>query len=579
MVDREQVEVEPWHAVWSDAGTWPGQPARHDEVRLRGEVTLGDRVFLAEGAAITCESLTVGDRTYVAAGCVLRDRVTLGSDCTLNPYVVMAGRVTIGDDVRIASFAALYGFNHRFDGLDRPIWHQGEDEEGIVVGDDVWIGTHAVVCDGVTVGAHSVVAAGAVVTRDVPPWSVVAGVPARVIADRRDPRPDDGSDPGRVKDGTNDDSEGRPTGRPGDGPTGARRAGPRRDGLTRLDERIAEQWPDVLSRCRLDTDHGVAAYVDHPGGAWRSRPTCDAIEIAAACGDVGGAGPRDDLVAWLHGLQDAATGLFPDPTEPALGDDPLALDLDAEHHQYGVLSVGYALELLGSAPLHPVHAVAALSSDALVARLDALPWSSLAWPAGSWVDFMATATYLDRRHHGSDRSIETLLGWLVTRVDPRTGMWGPPDDTWGWLMPVNGFYRLTRGTHAQFGVPLPHPEAAIDTVAAHARENGWFVERNRSACHVLDVVHPLWLAARQTDHRRAELRDAIAALVDDTTTRWVDGEGFAFAPGKPCGLQGTEMWMAIVHVAADLLGESDGLSWTPRGVHRLAPADTAHRPL
>jgi hypothetical protein len=152
-------------------------------------------------------------------------------------------------------------------------------------------------------------------------------------------------------------------------------------------------------------------------------------------------------------------------------------------------------------------------------------------------------------------------------------MWGTPDDTWGWLMPVNGFYRLTRGTYAQFAVPLPHPEAAIDTVAAHARDNGWFVERQRSACNVLDVVHPLWLAGRQTDHRRAELRDAVATLLADTCDRWVDGAGFAFSPDQEPGLQGTEMWLSIVHIAADLLDEADGLSWTPRGVHRLAPAD------
>ncbi len=546
---REQVEVEPWFAVWSDDGTWPGQGDRQAEVAARTAATLGERVFLAEGAHVAASSLSIGDRTYVAAGCVLRDDVGIGSDCTLNPYVVMAGRVRIGNDVRIASFTALYGFNHLFDDLTRPIWHQGEVSEGIVVEDDVWIGTHVVICDGVTVGAHSVLAAGAVVTRDVPPWSVVGGVPARVLYDRRDPRPADG----------------------------ARRAPRRRDALARLDAVVAEQWPDVLARCRVASPpegHDAAAYLDRPGDSWRTRPTCDAVEIAAAFGRADAAGDGAALVAWMQGLQDPATGLFPDPTEAALGDDPLALDVLAEHRQYGVLSVGYALELLGSAPAEPIRAVAATSDEELLARLDALPWSTLAWPAGAWVDFWGTATYLDRRHHGSKAGLEALFGWLLTRVDRRTGMWGPPDDTWGWLMPVNGFYRLTRGTYAQLDVPLPHPEAAIDTVAAHARENGWFVERERSACNVLDVVHPLWLAGRQTDHRRAELRDAVAALLDDTCGRWVDGEGFAFSPDQAPGLQGTEMWLAIVHIAADLLGEAEGLSWTPRGVHRLEPVDS-----
>jgi hypothetical protein len=334
----------------------------------------------------------------------------------------------------------------------------------------------------------------------------------------------------------------------------------------------------VLERCRSDDEHGVAAYVDHPGDRWKVRPTCDAVEIAAAFGDVAGAGPPDGLVAWLAALQDPATGLFPDPTEPPLDEDAIRLRLDAEYQTYGVLSVGYALEVLGAAPRGPVHVVEQLEADELVARLDALPWPTLAWPAGAWIDFYGTALYLNRRHHGSIVGIEPLLGWLTSRVDRHSGMWGQVDPgDWGWLMPVNGFYRLTRGTYAQYDLPLPHPEAAIDTVAGHCRANGWFVERNRSACNVLDVVHPFWLAAKQTDHRRAELRDALAAMLDDTCTRWVDGEGFAFSPDQAPGLQGTEMWLSIVHLLADHLGESDGLSWRPRGVHRLEPAGAPYR--
>ena len=535
----EQVEVEPWHAVWSDDGSWPGQDERLTSIRDRHGATLGDRVFLAQDASIACESLTIGDRTYVAKGCVLRDRITMGADCTLNPYVTVAGRVTLGDGVRVASYAGLYGFNHLFDDVDIPIWWQGLDERGIVVEDDVWIGTHVVICDGVTVGAHSVLAAGTVVTKDVAPYSVVGGVPARALYDRRD----------------------------------RRRSPVRRDALAELDRRVAEQWPAVLERCRTAGEQGAAAYVDTPGAAWKARPTCDAVEIAAAFGEVDAAGPTDDLVTWLAGLQDETTGLFLDPIEPPMADDPLRLRLDAEYQTYGVLSVGYALEVLGAAPKAPVHLVEQLGGEDLVTRLDELPWPTLAWPAGAWVDFYGTAVYLNRRHHGSTFGLEPLLGWLTTRVDRHSGMWGQVDPgDWGWLMPVNGFYRLTRGTYAQFGLPLPHPEAAIDMVALHAREHGWFVERQRSACNVLDVVHPIWLAAQQTDHRRAELRDALAATLTDTCARWVDGEGFAFSPDQPCGLQGTEMWLSIVYLLAHHLGESDGLSWRPQGVHRLEPA-------
>ena len=244
-VPREQVEAEPWFAVWSEGGDWPGQAERQADVVARTGAVLGDRVFLAEGATIVCERLQVGDRSFVATGCVLRDRIEIGEDCSLNPYVVMAGRVALGDGVRIASFATLYGFNHRFDDLDVPIWLQGLDEQGIVVEDDVWIGTHAVICDGVTVGAHSVVAAGAVVTADVPPWSVVGGVPARVLSDRRDRAmsPRGSGSPGLTA------STGRAV----------------RDPLAQFAAVVAEQWPEVLDRCR--TTRSV-----RPGRGFSIRP-------------------------------------------------------------------------------------------------------------------------------------------------------------------------------------------------------------------------------------------------------------------------------------------------------------------
>jgi hypothetical protein len=300
---------------------------------------------------------------------------------------------------------------------------------------------------------------------------------------------------------------------------------------------------------------------------------CDAIEIAAAFGRAGDLGDRSRWVARLQAVQDPATGLFPDPTE-GMPDDPLEWRLGAEYHHYGVLSVGYALEALGAAPPHPVAVVDGLGADELLARLDALPWSTLAWPAGAWVDFVGTALHLNRRHHGCARGPEPLFGWLGTHANRRHGLWGEPDDTWGWLMPVNGFYRASRGTYAQFGVPLSNPEAVVDTVVAHCRDYGWFATRERNACNVLDVVHPLWLCARQTDYRRPELRDHVAGLLESVLRDWVDGRGYAFATGGDPGLQGTEMWLSIVYLMADYLGESAGLSWRPRGVHRLEPAGT-----
>lgn len=538
-VDDRHADHEPWHVVWSESGTRDDQAVIKAALEERIGATFGDRSFVAPSAEVLCDELHLGDRSFVAAGCLLRDRVHIGDDCSLNPHVTIAGTVRIGDGVRIASHAALFGFNHRFDDLDQPIWVQDLTVEGIVVEDDVWIGTHAVICDGVTVGAHSVIGAGAVVTRDVPAWSVVGGVPARVLRDRRDHK-------------------------------GSART---HDATERFAGTVAAQWQDVLERCRHED-----GFIDRPDAPATIRAHCDAVEIAGAFGDLGALGEPAALAERLQTVQEPSTGLFPDPAE-GVPDDPLEWRIGAEFHHYGVLSVGYALEVLGAAPLHPVRVVADMSARELVERLDALPWRDLAWPAGSWVDFVGTACYLDRAHHpdavGVNGVLEALLGWLGSRVDPTSGMWGAPDRNWGWLMPVNGCYRLTRGTYAQFGLRPPHPEAIIDTVTAHARQWEWFARREPNACNVLDVVHPLWWCTKYTDHRAAEIRDHLARVLASLSADWVPGEGFAFERGGAPGLQGTEMWLSIAWHAADAIGEADGLPWRPKGVHRPEPPAAA----
>ena len=539
--DAERAAFEPWHEMWE--ADPPGQADRHAALHARLGYHVDPTAYVAEGAHVVASSLRIGAHSMIAAGCVIRGDVIIGDYCSLNAGAVTIGKVTIGAHVRVAAYAVLVGENHVFEDLDTPIWLQGMTSEGIVVGDDVWIGANVTVVDGVTIGAHAVVGAGSVVTNDVPEYAVMGGVPARLIRDRRDAR---------------------------------RRA---QTGLASFDDRVAAQWPDVLERCRYRRSVGEAVeetYVDRPGQDWGPRPVNDAIEIAGAFGATPDVASREELVARLQASQDAATGMFVDPrVGPAK--DPIGFNPDREWDMYGVLSVGYALEVLGAGPTHPVHAVENCPADELVARLDALDRRWFAWPAGAWIDAWGTAVHLNRRHHGSDDDASTVFGWLATNQSAMSGLWGEwlephGEYDFGWLMAVNGFYRLTRGTYAQFGLDVPRPELCIDTVLAHARQYGWFATRERTACNVLDVVHPLWLLSRQTGHRRAEMRDAVAGVLDSILADWVDGHGFAFAAGADPGLQGTEMWLSIAFLAADLLGESAGLSWRPRGVHRLEPA-------
>jgi acetyltransferase-like isoleucine patch superfamily enzyme len=109
--------------------------------------------------------------------------IKIGRDSLVGEYSVIRGQggVTIGDRVYTSPFTQIIAVNHIFDDPNRPFVEQGITAKGIVIEDDVWLGASAVITDGVHIGKGSVVAAGAVVTRDVPPHCVVAGVPAKVI--------------------------------------------------------------------------------------------------------------------------------------------------------------------------------------------------------------------------------------------------------------------------------------------------------------------------------------------------------------------------------------------------------------
>ncbi len=540
-LNHERLEHEPFWARYVPE-TSDARARYHAELAARPGYDVDPGCFVAEGATVIASTFTIGAGSTIAAGCLIRGDVVIGSDTGFNLGATTIGKVTIGNQVRIAAYAVIVGENHVFDDPDVPIMDQGLEQQGVVVGDDVWIGAHATIVDGVHVGSHSVIAAGAVVTGDVAPYSIMAGVPARVVGDRRT------------------HTSGRA----------------RRDALSRFDATIRDQWADVLARCEVAVD-GERTYVDVEGTApaGELRPLNDAIEIAALFDTVPPVATREELILRLQAQQDPATGLFLDPRHERRR-DPL-VPSRTEWDMYGILSTGYALEALGSGPARPIRAVAECPPDRLVELLDGLDRSWLAWPTGAWIDAFATAVAFNRVHHGSDDTRPELWEWLP-RTQAPSGMWGVHldplgDAPIGWLMAVNGFYRLTRGTYAQFGVPVPRPEAAIDTVLAHAADFDWFATVERNACNLLDVVHPLWLLSRQTDHRRAEIRAGVGRVLRGLVDDWTDGAGFPWQIGRDApGLQGTEMFTAVIAIAADLLGESDGLSFTPRGVHRLAPA-------
>jgi acetyltransferase-like isoleucine patch superfamily enzyme len=159
-----------------------------DHIRLAHGVYLDEAVYLH-----ACpQGIEIGRQSIVMHGAILhvynfRDLpdsgIRIGQNCLIGEYCVIRGQggVAIGDRVYTSPFTQIIAVNHVFDDPNRSFIDQGITAEGIVIEDDVWIGAGAIVTDGVRVGKGAVVAAGAVVTKDVPPHTVVGGVPAQPI--------------------------------------------------------------------------------------------------------------------------------------------------------------------------------------------------------------------------------------------------------------------------------------------------------------------------------------------------------------------------------------------------------------
>lgn len=173
-----------------------GQAAIERGVRLRftNQIRLGRGSYLDEGVYIhACPSgVEIGSNTLVMHGAVLHVYnfrslphawIRIGNDSLVGEYSVIRGQggVTIGDRVYTSPMTQIIAVNHVFTDPNRPFIEQGITAKGIVIEDDVWLGSGCVVTDGVRIGKGSVIAAGSVVTGDVPAHTVVAGIPARVI--------------------------------------------------------------------------------------------------------------------------------------------------------------------------------------------------------------------------------------------------------------------------------------------------------------------------------------------------------------------------------------------------------------
>ena len=164
----------------------------HYTARLRKKkaITLGSGVKIKHHAMLKGE-ITIGDNTNIYPYAVLKTRsskIVIGMNCHVHEFSILLsiGGIKVGDNVRIAHHVSLIASTHHFEKTDVPISQQGMYGRGITVENDVLIGAGAKVLDGITIGKGAVVGAGSVVVEDVPSYTIVAGIPAKLIRNRKD---------------------------------------------------------------------------------------------------------------------------------------------------------------------------------------------------------------------------------------------------------------------------------------------------------------------------------------------------------------------------------------------------------
>ena len=144
---------------------------------IRGfkSITLGNHIGLGRDTEMYASNLTT-------------DQINIGSHVYFNSHVMinadLGGLIRIGDHVSIGPNVVMRASNHIFEDRNIPIQKQGHRPGKIMIEDDVWIGANVTVLSDVTIGKGAVIAAGAVVTKDVPSYSIVGGIPAKEIAQR-----------------------------------------------------------------------------------------------------------------------------------------------------------------------------------------------------------------------------------------------------------------------------------------------------------------------------------------------------------------------------------------------------------
>jgi acetyltransferase-like isoleucine patch superfamily enzyme len=160
------------------------------------KIAIGDNVVIDDGCCLDAKGkdnrgISIASGVFVGRNTILSCKngdivIEANANIGFNCEVFSASRVRIGKSILMAAYTYLVGGDHLYDRIDVPVLEQGRTARGIDVGDGVWLGTHVVVTDGSTIGRDAIIGAGAVVVGSIPEFAIAAGIPAKVMRDRRE---------------------------------------------------------------------------------------------------------------------------------------------------------------------------------------------------------------------------------------------------------------------------------------------------------------------------------------------------------------------------------------------------------
>jgi acetyltransferase-like isoleucine patch superfamily enzyme len=140
-------------------------------------ITIGNNVTIKDGTIIEC----TGVFRFLGEGLHIEDYVGISQNCT----ILVRGTVRIGAYSIFGPNVSVFSENHIFEDLNQNIVEQGELRKNVNIGRDVWVGARSIILPGVTIGDHSIIAAGSIVSKDIPEYAIVAGIPAKIIKMRK----------------------------------------------------------------------------------------------------------------------------------------------------------------------------------------------------------------------------------------------------------------------------------------------------------------------------------------------------------------------------------------------------------